>query len=80
MDKKGKGCITIFVENFLSHSTEKFCRGTLPGFRKILVSKLFNKFEKCRQRLGLEPIPTASEPCCLTYCVMKTIGNSDKCQ
>ncbi len=29
MDKRGGGSIKIFVENFLSHSAEKFCRWTL---------------------------------------------------
>ena len=29
------------VGNFLSHSTEKLRKGTLPGFRKSLVSELF---------------------------------------
>ena len=29
------------IETFLSYSTEKLCRGTVPGFTKILVSKSF---------------------------------------
>ena len=34
-----EGVSRFSVENFLSHSTETFLRGTLPCFRKILVSK-----------------------------------------
>ena len=30
--------------------------------------------------LRFEPVPTASEPCCLTLCAMGTIENSHKCQ
>ena len=43
-DKRGEGerrNIKISAENFLSHSAEKFRRGSLPGFKKILVSKIF---------------------------------------
>ena len=36
-----EGVSRFSVENFLSHSTEKYCRGTLLGFKKILVSKIF---------------------------------------
>ena len=35
-----RGISRFSVRNFLSHRTEKVRRGTLPGFRKILVSKL----------------------------------------
>ena len=34
-----EGMITIFVENLLSHSTEKLRRGTLLCSTKLLVSK-----------------------------------------
>ena len=36
-----RGNSRFSIENFLSYSTEKFCRGTLPCFTKILVSKSF---------------------------------------
>ena len=36
-----RGCITFFVENFLSHSTEKLRWGTLRCIRKFRVSKNF---------------------------------------
>ena len=39
-DKRGVRVSRFSVEIFLSHSAEKFRRGTLPGSRKILVSKL----------------------------------------
>ena len=34
-----EGYVTIFRQKFLSHSTEKFRRGTLLCFRKFLVAK-----------------------------------------
>ena len=33
--------LSLFVQNFLSHSTEKFRWGTLPGIRKFRVAKNF---------------------------------------
>ena len=36
-----KGVSRFSVKNFLSHSAEKFRRGTLPCFTKFLVSKNF---------------------------------------
>ena len=36
-----EGVSSFSVESVLSHSTEKIRRGTLPGFGKILVSKIF---------------------------------------
>ena len=89
-----RGISRFSVGNFFSHSTEKLRRRTLPGFRKILVSNfsyirggrvsrfsiVIIKFKKCKLRLGFEPVPTASKPCCRTHCAMGTIRISDKSQ
>ena len=41
MDKRGRGSIMIFRQRFVVSQYQKIRRGTIPGFRKILVSKLF---------------------------------------
>ena len=38
------------------------------------------KFKNVGKGLGLEPVPTASEPCCFTHCAIGTMGTSNKCQ
>ena len=37
-------------------------------FRRII------EIEKCRERLGFEPVPTPSEKCCPIHCSMGTIA------
>ena len=47
MDERGrKGVSRFYVGNFLSHSAENFCRGTLLCCRKILVSKNVKERER----------------------------------
>ena len=41
-----EGVSGIFVQNFLSHSTEKFCWGTLMVYQKILGSETFCASER----------------------------------
>ena len=48
-------------------------RGSITIFRR-------NNYQKCRWRLGFEPVSSASKPCCPTHCATGTIGISDKCQ
>ena len=46
-DERGrKGVSRFYVGNFLSHSAENFCRGTLLCCRKFLVSKNVKKRER----------------------------------
>ena len=43
MNKRGEGVSRFSVENFLSHSTDKFRRRTLLCFERVLVSKFFKQ-------------------------------------
>ena len=63
MDKRGGGVSTFSVENFLSHSFEKFRRGTVMCFTNFLVSK---KFMDRRVGGGREYHDFLSKNFCLT--------------
>ena len=57
MDERGrKGVSRFYVLNFLSHSAENFCRGTLLCCRNFLVSKKVKEKREGASGLSLEDL------------------------